>query len=137
MGPIMTVMGIMLPHEVLATLDTAVTELKREEKDGKVVFSGPLSADLANKLSGVARMKEMMARGGGAGGAAGGGGEITASGTLVIVATKEGALESMHIETKVTGGPAGESTRKVDVKLSGVGSTTVDVPKEALSKFSA
>jgi hypothetical protein len=133
MGSIMTVMGIMLPHEVLATLDTAVTELKREEKDGKVVFSGPLSADLANKLSGVTRMKEMMARGGGAGG----GGEITASGTLTIVATKEGAVESMHIETKITGGPAGESTRKVDVKLSGVGSTTVDVPKEALSKFSA
>ncbi len=138
MGSIMTVMGIMLPHEVLATLDTAVTELKREEKDGKVVFSGPLSADLANKLSGVARMKEMMAgRPGGAGGAAGGGGELTASGTLRIVATKEGALESMHIETKVTGGPAGESTRKVDVKLSGVGATTVDVPKEALAKFSA
>jgi hypothetical protein len=135
MGSIMTVMGIMLPHEVLATLDTAVTDVKREEKDGKVVFSGPLSADLANKLSGVARMKEMMAaRGGGAGG---GGGELTASGTLTIVATKEGAVESMHIETKTTGGPAGESTRKVDVKLSGVGSTTVDVPKEALSKFSA
>ena len=134
MGSIMTVMGIVLPHEVLATLDTAVTEVKREEKDGKVVFSGPLSADLANKLSGVTRMKEMMARGGGAGAA---GGEITASGTLTIVATKEGAVESMHIETKTTGGPAGESMRKVDVKLSGVGSTTVDVPKEALSKFSA
>jgi hypothetical protein len=132
MGSIMTVMGIMLPHEVLATLDTAVTDVKREEKDGKVVFSGPLSADLANKLSGLARMKEMMAGRGG-----GGGGEMTASGTLTIVATKEGALESMHIETKTTGGPAGESTRKVDVKLSGVGSTTVDVPKEALSKFSA
>jgi len=137
MGSIMTVMGIMLPHEVLATLDTAVTELKREEKDGKVVFSGPLSADLANKLSGVTRMKEMMARGGGAGAGGGGGGEITASGTLTIVATKEGALESMRIETKTTGGPGGESTRKVDVKLSGVGATTVDVPKEALAKFSA
>jgi len=134
MGSIMTVMGITLPHEVLASLDTAVTELKREEKDGKVVFSGPLSAALANKLSGVTRMKEMMAaRGGGAGG----GGELTASGTLTIVATKEGALESMHIETKTTGGPGGESTRKVDVKLSGVGATTVDVPKEALAKFSA
>jgi hypothetical protein len=78
-------------------------------------------------------MKEMMAaRGGGAGG-----GDVTASGTLTIVETKEGALESMHIETKTTGGPGGESTRKVDVKLSGVGSTTVDVPKEALAKFSA
>jgi hypothetical protein len=135
MGAIMTVMGIMMPHEVLATLDTAVTELKREEKDGKVVYSGPLSADLANKLSGLTRMREMMGGRGGAPG--GGGGDVTASGTLTIVATKEGALESMHIETKISGGPGGESTRKVDVKLSGVGATTVDVPKEALAKFSA
>jgi hypothetical protein len=132
MMSLMTFANFTMPHEVLASIDTAMTEVKREEKDGKVVFTGPLAADLAEKLSGAARMKEMMARfGGGAGGP-----ELTSSGTLSITVTKDGAIESMHLETKISGGPGGDVTRKVDVKLSGVGATTVDVPKEVLAKFS-
>ena len=131
MGSIMTVQGLTLPHEVLASLDAAMTEVKREEKDGKVVWSGPLTQDLANKLSNVARWKEMAARFGGSAG------DLNASGTLSITTTKEGAIESLHVETKISGGMGGDQSRKVDVKLSGVGATTVDVPKEALAKFSA
>src|SRR5262245_18979513 len=131
MGSIMTVQGLTLPHEVLAAIDTAMSDVKREEKDGKVVFTGPLSADLASKLSGLARQKEFASRFGG------NADSLAASGTLTITASKEGVIESMHIDTKISGGQGGDQTRKIDVKLSGIGTTTVDVPKEALAKFSA
>jgi hypothetical protein len=124
---------VTLPHEVLATLDSAMTEVKREEKDGSVIFSGPLAADVADKLSGATRMREQMSRFGGGGG--GGAPEITASGTLSITVSKDGAIESIRLETKISGG-FGDSTRKVDLKLSGVGATSVDVPKEVLAKLS-
>ena len=55
---------------------------------------------------------------------------------MSITVNKDGAIESIHVETKITGGMGGDQTRKVDVKLSGVGATTVDVPKEVLAKLS-
>lgn len=126
--------NLTLPHEVVAAVTTGMAEVKREEKDGSLIFSGALTADAADKLSGAARMREGMARFAAQGG--GGAPEITSSGTVTITVSKDGAIQSIHLETKISGGFGGDSTRKVDVKLSGVGATTVDVPKEVLAKLS-
>lgn len=125
--------NLTLPHEVVAAVTTGMAEVKREEKDGSLIFSGPLTADAADKLSGAARVREGMARFAAQGGGAP---EITSSGTVTITVGKDGSIESIHLETKISGGFGGDSTRKLDIKLSGVGSTTVDVPKEVLAKLS-
>src|SRR5262249_3080677 len=129
-----TMSGIRLPHEALKGIDAQLTDVTREEKDGKVVYSGKLTPDAAQEYSGAKRMKEAMQRFAGAAG--GGGGQMpdpTASGTMKIV-TAGGAVERLEIDTKMTTG-FGDQTRKLTIKLSGWNATTYEVPKDALGKF--
>jgi hypothetical protein len=74
------------------------------------------------------------AAGGGGAGAGGGGGEMTATGSMKIVFTKDGAVETLTVETK-TSSSFGESTSKQTYTLKDFDATKVEAPKEAVAKL--
>jgi len=130
-----------LPHELLASMPAKFRDLQCKEADCKCTFTGALSDEAADELSGAKRLREMFAGrgGGGAGGggattAAGGGTTITAKGTATIVFDAAGNPLSIVIETTTTG-PRGDTPRKQAYSLKEFGAVKVEVPKEAAAKL--
>ncbi|HET6163404.1 MAG TPA: hypothetical protein VFG37_07025 [Planctomycetota bacterium] len=123
----MALSGLKLPHELLASIDTKVTDVKESEEAGRHVFVGNLTKESADELSGSRRFREMGAQGGNAP-------EIKASGTLRIVFTKDDRIDSVVVETK-TSSSFGDYTTKQTYSLKDAGSTKVEPPKEALAKL--
>ena len=124
---LMALGGLKLPHEVLASIDTKVTDVKASEEAGRHVFVGNLTKESADELSGSRRFREMGAQGGNAP-------EIKASGTLRIVFTKDDRIDSVVVETK-TSSSFGDFTTKQTYSLKDAGTTKVEPPKEALAKL--
>jgi hypothetical protein len=124
---LMALSGLKLPHELLASIDTKVTDVKESEEAGRHVFVGNLTKESADELSGSRRFREMGAQGGNAP-------EIKASGTLRIVFTKDDRIDSVVVETK-TSSSFGDYTTKQTYSLKDAGTTKVEPPKEALEKL--
>jgi len=130
-----------LPHDLIASLPAKFREVQCSEADGKCTFTGALSDEAADELSGAKRMREMFAgRGGGGAGAGGatssvgGGATVTAKGTATIVFDVAGNPLSLVIETTTTG-PRGDTPRKQAYSLKEFGAVKVEVPKEAAAKL--
>lgn len=128
-----------LPHELLASMPSKFRDVTCNEADGKATFTGALSDEAADELSGAKRVREMFAgRGGGpdggAAGAAGGSTTITAKGTATIVFDAAGNPLQITIETTTTG-PRGDTPRKQSYTLKEFGAVKVEVPKEAAAKL--
>lgn len=129
---------VRLPHELLAGVDAKLTDVKASDETGKRVFTGNLTKEAADELSGAKRMREMGGQrgGGGAGGGAGGGGDAAApTGTMKIVVAKDGTVETVLIETK-SSSSFGNFTSKQTYTLKDFDVTKVEAPKEAVAKLS-
>jgi len=124
--------SVQFPHEMLKNLDAKLASATKEEKDGKIIFTGSLNDKGAEDLSGLARMKEMMARGGG------GESDLKASGTIQFILDGSGNLEQIDLllNTKGTmGGQPFDRKRTAKIKVKDIGATTVEVPAEVSSQI--
>jgi hypothetical protein len=148
---------IPLPHELLAGLDAKVEEVVRSEKEGRLDFVAKLKKAVVRELMGGgkgARPAGATRPPGGANGEGekGGDGEEPAqgepaataaqipppvwSGTLHVVATREGGIELLELDLL---SKTATSERKLhrELKLGAVGATNVDVPEPAAKLLAA
>jgi hypothetical protein len=125
--------NLRLPHELLAGVDAKLTDVKASDETGKRVFTGNLTKEAADELSGAKRMREMGGQRGGGGGA-GGGGDSSATGTMKIVVAKDGTVETIAIETK-SSSSFGTFTSKQTYTLKDFDVTKVEAPKDAVAKL--
>jgi hypothetical protein len=131
-----SLMTMSLPHEMLASIDSSVHDVKVAEADGKKTFTAALTDSAAMELSGAKELNGAMARGGGGGGGKGGaanpGGPFKASGSATIVFGKDGAVEKVVIETQVKN-KTNEYKQKHSVTLKEWGAAKINAPKDALA----
>lgn len=136
-----SLMTMSLPHEMLASIDSSVHDVKVAEADGKKTFTAALTDSAAMELSGAKELNGAMARGGGGGGggkgagggaAASGGGPFKATGSATVVVGKDGAVEKVVFETQVKN-KTNEYKQKHSVTLKEWGAAKVAAPKEALT----
>lgn len=128
--------------DLLAGFEEKLAGCTRSEEAGKTIYSGTLTPEGAAALSGMGRM---MGRGrGGAGAPAGEGGDgpppIQNSGTYRVVVDAEGRVESLTLDT-LSSGSFGERSferkRRLEYRISLVGSTVVEAPAEVNEMFAA
>lgn len=130
-----------MAHEMLAGLDAKIAIAAATKDGAKSVITGSFTPEGAASFG---RRFGRGGRGGGQGGQGGqGGGQGGApamenSGTFRCVIAADGSLESMVFDTLTKGSfndTPFERKRHVELRVSAVGSTTVEVPAEAAAKI--
>jgi hypothetical protein len=131
-----------VPGQIVNDVSKKVADVTTETKDGKTVYVAKLTPEGARDLSGGPGGPPTRGRrdGGSGGGAGEGGGRAPeASGTLRITASADGQIEKIELDTKSKFSFGQdrefERHRTTTIELSNVGSTKVDVPKDADSKL--
>jgi hypothetical protein len=141
-GALKSLATMALPHEMLATFDTMVHDVKGTEADGKHTYTAALTDSAATELSGAKELNGAMGHaggggggkggGGGGGGGASGGGPFKATGTATVVIGKDGSLEKVVFETQVKN-KTNEYKQKHVITTKEWGAAKITAPKEALS----
>jgi hypothetical protein len=129
-----------LPHELLATLDANVHDVKSTGSDGKHTYTATLTDSAAMEFSEVKELNGAMARGSGGGGKGGGGGNgggpFKATGTATIVFGKDGNVEKFVIETQVKN-KTNDYKQKHSFTMRDWGAAKFTAPKDAASLLGA
>lgn len=134
----MTLATTQMAHEMLAGLDTKIAMAAATKDGAKSVITGSFTPEGAASFG---RRFGRGGRGGGQGGQGGGQGGAPAmenSGTFRCVIAADGSLESMVFDTLTKGSfndAPFERKRHVELRVSAVGSTAVEVPAEAAAKI--
>jgi len=118
-------------HEMLAGLDKKIATANETKEGGKSVITGSFTPE------GAASLGQRFSKGG-TGGAGDGSKTVDTTGTFRVVVAADGNLESMtyDVVAKGTGkdGVAVDRKRHVELKVSAVGSTTMEVPADLKTK---
>ncbi len=145
-GGMMNLMGMMMtqpPHTLMKDIETKVSDVTRTEADGKVTFHGKLTPEAAAALGGGGMRGGRRGGGGGGGegngggegrGGGAGGGNRASTGTFEVVVGKDGAIESIHVDTTTKfsmGDQAVEFGRKAAYSIFDQGKAEVKVPDDA------
>ena len=130
----MAAMFVSSPSDTIADIAAKVSDVKKEEKDGMVIFTGTLTEKGIESLGAGGGM--LAGRGAGAGDA--GGPQMESTGTFRIE-IKDGKIAALHFETKRSGsfGDRGDfkSTMSQHTRIEKVGETKYEVPADALALF--
>jgi hypothetical protein len=133
MRAVMSLGRVTLPHETIKKVFEKVKDIKCEEKDKKVVFNCTLTKEGADALSTSSRFGRMRGGRGGEGGPT-----FENSGTIQLIATAEGKIEKIEINTQMKGSFRDQDFERksaITIVLSELGKIKLEVPEEALSKF--
>lgn len=131
----LTLSTTQLAHEMIAGLDAKIAMAAASQEGAKTVITGSLTPEGAASFS---RRMGRGGRGGGQGGGPGGAPSAVSSGTFRCLISAEGHLELLVFDI-VTKGTIGETPferkRRVELRVSAVGATAVEVPADAAAKL--
>jgi len=125
---------VQLPSELVEKIDTKVTDVTKEEKDGKTIYSGKLTEDAARALGSMGGGRFGGGRRGGGGGDAP---QFDTKGTIQVTVAN-GQVEAIQLDTTVSGSFGDrnfERTSKSTIHVSKIGETKYEVPKEVQVLF--
>jgi len=120
------------PHETLQNLVGKVKEIVREENEGKLIFKGVLTKEGVEALSSPSSFNRMRR------GREGGESEFEQSGSVLIIATKEGVIEKIEIKSKTKGSFMDrdfEMSKASNIVVSKCGVSEIKVPTEVMEKM--
>lgn len=120
-------------HELLAGLDKKIAMAAASKDGAKTVITGSFTPEGASSLG-----RRFGRRGSGQGGGQGGAPAVENSGTFRCVVSADGTLESLVFDTLTKGtvnDAPYERKRHVELRVSAVGSTALEVPAEAAAKL--
>jgi hypothetical protein len=124
---------MVLPHDLLATFDANVRDVKASDSDGKHVFTATLTDSAALELSGAKEMNGAAPRGPDANGKLGtSGGSYKATGTATFVIGKDGNAERVVIETQIKN-KVNDYKQKRTIALRDWGTAKFNAPKDAVA----
>lgn len=130
----MSLASTQVAHEMLAGLDAKIAMAAATKDGAKTVITGQFTPEGAASLG---RRMGRSGRGGGQGGQ-GGAPAMESSGSFRCVITADGSLESLVFDTLTKGSfndTPFERKRHVEIKVSAVGSTALEVPAEVAAKL--
>jgi hypothetical protein len=131
----MSLASSQVAHEMLAGLDAKIAMAAATKDGAKTVITGQFTPEGAASLG-----RRMGRRSGGQGGQGGQGSPpaMESSGTFRCVIAADGSLESLVFDTLTKGSfndTPFERKRHVELKVSAVGTTTLEVPADVATKL--
>lgn len=132
MRALFTLGRMSLPHEIMKKVDGKVKDIQRKEEGGKITYTGTLTEEGAEAVSGGARFGRTR------GESREGAPALKRSGTILVVASTGGSVEKIEITTQTSGSFGGQEFKRIQttsMNLSDFGKVEIEIPKEAMAKF--